>query len=173
VIWYAFTDKTKSPPPSPPPVAPDSHEDLRIRARHEGAQMAEYFRQSQEAFARNEKRLAKELSLEGQVHKENMVRLNKEASAKIFQENNQTCPPNTVDLHGLYVTEAELYFKRAFQQVQDRGESSLRVIVGKGNHSDGNTPKIKPAIKVLGKSLGLTVDVDPLNEGCLIVNKSI
>jgi hypothetical protein len=30
-------------------------------------------------------KLAKELSLEGQVHKENMVRLDKEASAKVFQ----------------------------------------------------------------------------------------
>jgi hypothetical protein len=47
--------------------------------------MAECFRQSRDAFARNEKKLAKDLSLMGQAHKENMVRLNKEASAKVFQ----------------------------------------------------------------------------------------
>ncbi|OJA11637.1 hypothetical protein AZE42_04754 [Rhizopogon vesiculosus] len=100
-----------------------------------------------------------------------MVRFDKEASAKIFQENNQRSRPNTVDLHGLYVTEAEFYFERAVQQVRERGESSLRVIVGKGNHSDDNIPKIKPAIQTLGKNLGMTVNVDPTNDGCLIVTK--
>ncbi|OJA10251.1 hypothetical protein AZE42_12618 [Rhizopogon vesiculosus] len=98
-----------------------------------------------------------------------MLRFNEEASAKIFQENNQRCRPNTVDLHGLYVTEAEFYFKRAVQQVRESGESSLRVIVGKGNHSDDNIPKIKPAIQTLGENLGVTVTVDPTNNGCLIV----
>ncbi|OJA08019.1 hypothetical protein AZE42_08017 [Rhizopogon vesiculosus] len=79
-----------------------------------------------------------------------MVRLNKEASAKIFQENNKRSTQNTVDLHGLYVAEAEFYFERTVEQA-DR-EQSLRVIVGRGNHSDGNTPKIKPAIQALGES---------------------
>ncbi|OJA08017.1 hypothetical protein AZE42_08015 [Rhizopogon vesiculosus] len=55
-----------------------------------------------------------------------MVRLNKKASAKIFQENNKRSPPNTVDLHGLYVAEAEFYFERTVKQA-DR-EQSLRVI---------------------------------------------
>ncbi|KAJ8597237.1 DUF1771-domain-containing protein [Rhizopogon salebrosus TDB-379] len=162
VKWFTSADETEPPPPEVP-------ESIRTRARHEGDRMADCFRRSQEAFARNEKGLAKELSLEGKAHRENMERLNKEASAKIFQEYNRTCPPNTVDLHGLYVLEAELYFKSTCQQVQDRGESSLRVIVGKGNHSDGNAPKIKPAIMTLAKSLGMTVEVDPLNEGCLLV----
>ncbi|OJA08021.1 hypothetical protein AZE42_08013 [Rhizopogon vesiculosus] len=97
-----------------------------------------------------------------------MVRLNKEASKKIFQENNERSPLNTVDLHGLYVTEAEFYFKRTVEEDWDRTQS-LRVIVGRGNHSDGNTPKIKPAIQVLGEKLGMTVDVDPGNDGCLVV----
>jgi hypothetical protein len=61
------------------------HESLRSKARREGDRMAECFNQSREAFGRNERGLAKELSLKGQSHKENMVRLNKEASAKIFQ----------------------------------------------------------------------------------------
>lgn len=77
---------------------------------------------------------------------------------------------NEVDLHGLYVAEARSYFDISLQGARDREESSLRVIVGKGNHSDNNTPKIKPAIQAHGKSLGLSVEVDPRNDGCLIVS---
>ncbi|OJA11243.1 hypothetical protein AZE42_09626 [Rhizopogon vesiculosus] len=98
-----------------------------------------------------------------------MVRLNKEASAMIFQENNKRSKPNTIDLHGLYVTEAEFYFEKTVEEIRDR-EQPLRVIVEKGNHSDGNTPKIKPAICALGERLGMTVNVDPRNDGCLVVN---
>ena len=70
------------------PLVIDQHEDpesLRFKARREGDKMAEYFSESKQAFSHNKKRLAKELSLMGQAHKENMVRLDKEASAKIFQ----------------------------------------------------------------------------------------
>ncbi|OAX33267.1 DUF1771-domain-containing protein [Rhizopogon vinicolor AM-OR11-026] len=79
---------------APPATNPPSHEDpksLRSKARCEGDQMAECFNQSQAAFVGNDKSLTKELSLKGQVHKENMMRLDKEASAKIFQENNKVC----------------------------------------------------------------------------------
>ncbi|KAG1751600.1 uncharacterized protein EDB91DRAFT_615110 [Suillus paluster] len=130
--------------------------------------MGEYFKQSKEAFTRNERRLAKQLSLMGEAHKDNMVRLDKEASTKIFQENNQKCKSNTVDLHGLYVPEALLRFDDAVQEVRDREGLSLRVIVGKGIHSDGKGPKIKPAIQDHAKSLGLPIEVDPLNDGCLV-----
>jgi len=130
--------------------------------------MAEYFSESKQAFDRNEKRRAKELSLMGQAHKENMVRLDKEASAKIFQGMNwqidservaltriinlilqrttefvvfcrgrqyliffsQNVGPNTVDLHGLYVQEAKLYFEEAVQNIWNRAQP-LRVIVGR------------------------------------------
>ena len=63
----------------------EDHESLRLKARREGDRMAECFQQSKEAFASNQKRLAKELSIMGRAHKENMVRLNEEASAKIFE----------------------------------------------------------------------------------------
>ncbi|KAG1890294.1 hypothetical protein F4604DRAFT_1914839 [Suillus subluteus] len=59
---------------------------------------------------RNEGALAKQLSLKGEAHKANMARLDKAASMKIFQENNQGLMPDTVDLHGLFVLEAKMYF---------------------------------------------------------------
>ncbi|OJA08020.1 hypothetical protein AZE42_08016, partial [Rhizopogon vesiculosus] len=103
----------------------------------------------------------------GLALKRNRELLDEEASAKIFQENNERSLPNTVNLHGLYVTEAKLYFKRTVEEARDR-EQPLCVIVGKGIHSDDNIPKIKPAIQALGENLGMIVDVDPENDGRLI-----
>ncbi|KAG1885144.1 hypothetical protein F4604DRAFT_153365 [Suillus subluteus] len=157
------------------PIVIDPYEDagsLRLKARIEGSRMEECFKQSREAFARNERGLAKQLSLRGEAYKANMVRLDKEASTKIFQEHNQRHRSNTIDLHGLFVSEAKVYFDDAVQGVRDRGESLLHVIVGKGNHSENNIAKIKPAIQEYGQSLGLGVEVDPLNNGCLVVSLS-
>ncbi|KAG1752990.1 hypothetical protein EDB19DRAFT_2035542 [Suillus lakei] len=180
---------TRAPEVAVTPIVIDPHEDpesLRLKARNEGGRMEECFKQSREAFARNERGLAKQLSLRGGAHKDNMVRLDKEASTKIFQENNpvcgcsseeRRCPTlfrkcrfNVVDLHGLYVEEAKLYFHDAIRGVRDLGESSIRVIVGKGNHSLNNIPRVKPAIQEYGESLGLGVEVDPHNDGCFVVS---
>ncbi|KAG1870127.1 hypothetical protein DFJ58DRAFT_764795 [Suillus subalutaceus] len=49
------------------------------------------FKQSREAFDGNNPELAQQLSLRGETHRDNMERLNKAASTKIFQENNQVC----------------------------------------------------------------------------------
>ncbi|KAG2750763.1 hypothetical protein P692DRAFT_20801486 [Suillus brevipes Sb2] len=156
------------------PVVIGPHEDidsLRLKARHEADRMKESFKQSREAFARNERGLAKQLSLRGEAYKDNMVRLNREASTKIFQEHNQRhIGSNTIDLHGLFVPEAKLYFDNAVRGARDRGETSLYVIVGKGNRSENNIAKIKPTIQEYGTSFGLGVEVDPLNDGCLVVS---
>ncbi|KAG1760494.1 hypothetical protein EDD22DRAFT_954869 [Suillus occidentalis] len=156
------------------PVVIDPHEDidsLRLKARHEADRMKESFKQSREAFARNERGLAKQLSLRGEAYKDNMMRLNREASTKIFQEHNQRhAGSNTIDLHGLFVPEAKLYFDNAVRGARDRGETSLYVIVGKGNRSENNIAKIKPTIQEYGTSFGLGVEVDPLNDGCLVVS---
>ncbi|KAG2048241.1 hypothetical protein BDR06DRAFT_895887, partial [Suillus hirtellus] len=133
---------------------------LRLKATQEGDRMGKCFKERNEAKARNDQQRAKELTQRGEAHRANMMLLDKEASAKIFQ----------VELHGLYVSEAESYFDISVQEARDREESSLRVIVGKGIHSDNNIPKIKPAILAHAKSLGLPIEVDPRNEGCLIVS---
>lgn len=132
--------------------------------------MEKCFKQSQEAYIDKNGGRAKELSLRGEAYKDNMVRLDKAASTKIFEENNQGLGFGTVDLHGLFVPEAKLYFDNAVQQARNHEELSLRVIVGKGNHSENNIPKIKVAIQERARSLGLGVEVDPLNEGCLVVS---
>ncbi|KAG1818705.1 uncharacterized protein BJ212DRAFT_1268774, partial [Suillus subaureus] len=154
----------------------DPHEDidsLRLRARNERNRMEECFNQSREAYARNEVRLAKQLSQGGEAHKDNMERLDKEASTKIFQGMRPMDGghgPDTIDLHRLYVFEAKVYFDDAVQGIRDRGESSLHVITGRGNHCENNIPRIRPEIQEYGRSLGLSVEVDPDNDGRLLVN---
>ncbi|KAG1900677.1 uncharacterized protein F5891DRAFT_1109273 [Suillus fuscotomentosus] len=153
-------------------VVVDPYEDpksLRLKATQEGDRMGKCFKERNEAKARNDQQRAKELTQRGEAHRANMMLLDKEASAKIFQENNQN-RRNEVELHGLHVSEAEFYFDVSVQEARDREESSLRVIVGKGIHSENNIPKIKPAILAHAKSLGLPIEVDPRNEGCLIVS---
>ncbi|KAG2148596.1 hypothetical protein BD769DRAFT_576855 [Suillus cothurnatus] len=134
------------------PIVIDPYEDtdsLRLKARNEGSRMEECFKQSREAFARNEKALAKQLSLKGEAHKANMVRLDKEASTKIFRENNQGHMSDRVDLHGLFVSEAKVYFSNAVRRAQNSGESLLYVIVGE------ITPKtISPGSNLQSKNMG-------------------
>jgi hypothetical protein len=66
-------------------ISPTHSQRLRATAQREGDLMVKFFTKSREAFARNDKKLARELSLKGHAHREKMTRLNKEASAKIFQ----------------------------------------------------------------------------------------
>ncbi|KAG1870128.1 hypothetical protein DFJ58DRAFT_653127, partial [Suillus subalutaceus] len=144
---------------------------LRLKARNEGNLMEECFDRSREAFACHNGALARQLSLDGEAHKANMERLDEAASTKIFQGMRlMNGVPDTVELHGLFVSEAKSYFSNAVRRARDSGESPLYVIVGRGNHSENNIPRIKPEIQEYGRSLGLGVEVDPHNDGRLIVS---
>lgn len=142
---------------------------LRAEATREGDLMAQCYRQSHEAYQQGQGALAKELSEKGGVHKRRMERLNAEAGAWIFRENNLDSKPGEVDLHGLYVKEAVMYAEGAIDKAQRRGDSEIRLIVGKGLHSDGQVAKIKPALEELMKRRGLPADTDPDNAGLLVV----
>lgn len=62
----------------------DSHCSLRDRAIEEGDAMAQSFRESHEAHANGDRALAKRLSDKAKRHREEMKRLDKEASESIF-----------------------------------------------------------------------------------------
>lgn len=89
---------------------------------------------------------------------------------------------------GLYVKEAIAKTETAVQAAQSRGDSHIRIIVGKGLHSQGHAAKLKPAIEELMVKwvhLGwpgcfnvctdiqiryqLNAHIDPQNAGVLIV----
>lgn len=131
--------------------------------------MAICFQQSHEAYSHHEGALAKELSEKGKKHERTMEALNAEASAWIFRENNLDSKPGELDLHGLYVKEAISYSDKAIKEARQRGDSQIRLIVGKGLHSNGHVAKIKPALENLMTQLNLPNEVDPQNAGVLIV----
>ncbi|CAE6479872.1 unnamed protein product [Rhizoctonia solani] len=145
------------------------YQQLRSRAREEGDAMARAFDASQEAYKSGDGAKAKELSNEGKRHKVEMERLNKEASDWIFQQVNLDSAPDELDLHGLYVKEAIERTEAAVQAAQGRGDEQIRIIVGKGLHSQGHVAKLKPAIEELMVKYQLNAHVDPDNAGVLIV----
>ncbi|KAH7916510.1 DUF1771-domain-containing protein [Hygrophoropsis aurantiaca] len=143
---------------------------LRAKANQEGDQMAQCFQQSHEAYAQHDGARAKELSLQGKQHEREMERLNTEASEWIFRENNTDSKPGEIDLHGLYVKEAIAYSDKAIKEARQRGDAKIRLIVGKGLHSDGHVAKIKPALEDLMRQHNVPAELDPHNAGVLVVH---
>ncbi|EMD35284.1 hypothetical protein CERSUDRAFT_85301 [Gelatoporia subvermispora B] len=166
-------------PPSHPHRGPSDNEinqqnehyrSLRARANDAYEQMGRCFEESHAAYAAHDGARAKELSEQGKEHKAEMERLNAEAAEWIYKANNLDSKPGEVDLHGLYVKEAITYTDRVIQDARERGDSKVHLIVGKGLHSKDGKAKLKPAIEELVEKHGLIVEIDPYNEGVLIVN---
>lgn len=131
--------------------------------------MARAFEESHAAYGRGDGGAAKELSNQGKTHQREMERLNAEASAWIFRENNLDSRPGEVDLHGLYVKEAIAYTDQSISEAQARGDKEVRLIVGKGIHSANHAAKLKPAIEELILKHNLVAALDPDNSGVLVV----
>jgi len=130
--------------------------------------MAQFFQQSHEAYARRDGALAKDLSNQGKEHQRKMEELNKQASDWIFIENNKNSKSDEIDLHGLYVKEAITRADQSIQLAKSNGHSQVKLIVGKGLHSQGGIAKIKPAIEELIQKHKLVAQLDPNNSGVLI-----
>ncbi|KAL7281248.1 hypothetical protein ACG7TL_004556 [Trametes sanguinea] len=174
-----------SPPPSSPPSRPwspgrpdpnqvNQHNEyyvgLRARANAAGDEMARCFDEAHRAYESGDGARAKELSNKGKAAQQEMERLNEQAAEWIFRENNTDSGPGEVDLHGLYVKEAIRFTDKSIQEARARGDSKIRLIVGKGLHSSGGVAKLKPAIEELIQKHGLVAELDEHNAGVLIVN---
>ncbi|KAG9008269.1 hypothetical protein FRB94_013629 [Tulasnella sp. JGI-2019a] len=143
---------------------------LRAQANAEGDAMARCFNDSQIAFTSGERARAKDLSNQGKMHKVQMERLHREASDLIFQINNEGRGrgPNEVDLHGLHVKEAVQKTEDAIISAQMRGDYQIRIIVGKGLHSQGEA-KLRRAIEEVVVRYGLTAALDYQNPGVMVI----
>lgn len=100
-----------------------------------------------------------------------MEQYNRQARDYIFRANNSEgrVAGDTIDLHGLYVEEAEDVLEERIKAGRQRGESHLHVIVGKGNHSTNHVQKIKPRVEQVCRELGLQYRTEE-NEGRMFVN---
>ncbi|PBK88674.1 hypothetical protein ARMGADRAFT_1015796 [Armillaria gallica] len=122
------------------------YNDLRVRANKEGDEMARCFSESHEAYNRGDGAAAKDLSNQGKDRN-----------------------PGEIDLHGLYVKEAIAYTDAALAEAKLRGDSEIRLIVGKGSHSEGGIAKVRLAIEELMRKYQLVAELDPSNSGVLVV----
>lgn len=56
-----------------------------------------------------------------------MEEYNRQASEFIFRENNANVPPDTIDLHGQFVEEAEEILEKRIKYAREHGETHLHV----------------------------------------------
>jgi len=149
---------------------PFSSATLREQAAKEGDRMAECFSQSRDAHRRGWKDEAGRLATAGKEHQRVMEVLNNTASEMIFQEKNKDREPHEVDLHGLFVKEAEVRVKAALLAGEQRGDPEVRFIVGQGLHATGGVSKLKPALTYYIRQLSYAVQPDSRNAGVLVVS---
>ena len=142
---------------------------MREAANKEGDKMGQCFDKSQEAYKSGDGSSAKEYSTQGNKHKEERNRLNKQAADWIFEKNNLDNKRDEVDLHGLYVREAVDKTEEAIRNARRSGINPLKVVVGRGTHSKNHVSKMKPAIEDLMRKENLRCKVDPHNAGQLLV----
>ena len=126
---------------------------------------------SQQAYASGDGGAAHSLSEEGKSHGQQMAAYNRQASEFIFRENNAPgrVAPDTIDLHGQFVEEAEDILEERIKYARAQGQNHLHVIVGKGNHSPGHIQKIKPKVEEICRRDGLQFHTEP-NAGRIYVN---
>lgn len=144
---------------------------LRDLARQEAAKRASCFDRAHEAYNSGDGARAHDLSEEGKQHAQKMEQYNRQARDYIFRENNADgrVAGDTIDLHGLFVEEAEDVLEERIKAARQRGETHLHVIVGKGNHSKNHVQKIKPRVEQVCRELGLQYRTEE-NEGRIFVN---
>lgn len=94
---------------------------------------------------------------------------NSQAAQYVFVANNADSSGNEIDLHGLYVKEAEYFLRQRICAGISRHESQLHVIVGKGIHSANGISKLKPAIESMCKEANLRNHIDGKNSGVLLI----
>ncbi|KAK9241332.1 hypothetical protein V1525DRAFT_334957 [Lipomyces kononenkoae] len=143
---------------------------LRDLASQDYEARARCYQRAHEAYERGDGAEAKQLSQQGKQHGANMDRYNTQAAEFVFRLNNADSDADEIDLHGLYVKEAEDYLETRITACKVLHASHLEVIVGKGNHSTSGVAKIKPAVERLCQEHGFQYAVDNDNSGVIIIN---
>ncbi|EXJ57862.1 uncharacterized protein A1O5_12420 [Cladophialophora psammophila CBS 110553] len=151
-------------------AAEEEYDRLRNLARQEASNRAACLQRSQEAYANGDGAAAHALSQEGKEHGAKMEMFNKQASEFIFRENNADgrAAADTIDLHGLYVDEAEEILEERIRYAQSHGQTHLHVVVGRGNHSPDHVQKLKPRVEQICRELGLQYHTES-NEGRIYI----
>lgn len=125
--------------------------------------------ESQEAYKQGDGARAHQLSEKAKVQQRLIDQHNMEAAEYVFVQNNADSSSDEIDLHGLYVKEALWILQKRIAAGVRNHEPFVKVIVGKGNHSQGGLAKIKPAVEEMCQEANLKNYLDRKNQGVLIV----
>jgi len=113
----------------------------------------ECFKKAALAFSKKQGQLAQFYAQQGHMHTEKIKEANARAAALILDQTNELTDENTIDLHGLHVTEAVEALESMLCEKTDphgnqsrKGCHAISVITGRGNNSRGGKARIKPAI---------------------------
>lgn len=125
--------------------------------------------ESQRAYKSGDKAKAHELSEKAKKKLAEADDLNMQAAEYVFVQNNADSSSNEIDLHGLYVKEAMWILKKRMVHAAEHGETELRVITGKGVHSQNHVSKVKQGTIDLFEENGLKYHIPSKNEGVVVV----
>lgn len=150
----------------------DTYSNLRNKASKLYDQRNELSKKSQQAYKSGDGQKAHELSVESKEILAKAERYNQQAAEYVFRENNTDSAEYEVDLHGLYIKEAEFFLQARIIQYIKTNQSRLDVIVGKGNHSKNGIAKLKPAIDEMCDEAKLKHRINPDNSGVLNIDLS-
>ncbi|CAR29439.1 ZYRO0G08690p [Zygosaccharomyces rouxii] len=125
--------------------------------------------ESQVAYKSGQKAKAHELSEKSKQEVAKAEDYNLQAAEYVFRQNNADSASDEIDLHGLYVKEAQWILKKRIYATIQQGDPQIRVIVGKGLHSPHGIAKLKPAVEELCDEARLKNYIDPHNAGVLII----
>lgn len=148
----------------------NTYKDLRDKADQMYEKRKKLSAQSQDAYQKGDKQKAHELSEELKKVLAEAEKYNRQAAEYVFRENNADSAGDEIDLHGLYVKEAEWILQKRLAECFRTHQSHLRVIVGKGLHSQNGIAKLKPAVEELCRESGLKHHIDPKNTGVMVID---
>ncbi|XP_040274887.1 NEDD4-binding protein 2 [Bufo bufo] len=129
-----------------------NYDDFRAEAFLYHQKQQESYRKAAEAHNRGMKQVATYYAQQGYLYGQKMKEEHRRAAVEIFESANEyLLPENILDLHGLHLDEAMKHFRKVLQEKTDEfkqngGKPHLLVITGRGNHSQGGVPRIKPAV---------------------------
>lgn len=151
----------------------DRADQLRNDARQREAQYRELKNEYHKAIREVRPRDALIIKGEIQQLEEEAARLHKKSERRHFAARNDFNPraaPNTIDVHGLRPSEALERTEKALRELLKDGTGhTLSVIVGKGLHSVGRQPVLKPVIAAAMDRQNIPWRVDAKNSGILII----
>ncbi|PSK33412.1 hypothetical protein C7M61_005290 [Candidozyma pseudohaemuli] len=148
----------------------NAYKNLRDKADQMYEKRKKLLNQLQQAYQSGDKQKAHELSEELKKILAQAENYNRQAAEYVFRENNADSAEDEIDLHGLYVKEAEWIMQKRLSECIRTNQSHLRVIVGKGLHSANGIAKLKPAIEQLCQESGLKHYIDPKNSGVMVID---